>query len=71
MALVNRADPYVNELFTRNPTSKKSWVNATPSTHLFGADLPDDTPQGIHTLSVEAIDEFGTIHHGHAILEID
>ena len=71
MALVNRADPYVNELFARNQTSKKSWVSATPSTHLFGADLPDDTPRGIHTLSVEAIDEFGTVHHGHAILEID
>lgn len=70
MTMVNRADPAVNELFTRNASSKKSWVQAMPSTHLFEADLPDSTPVGVHTLSVEAVDEFGQTHHGHAILEV-
>jgi len=70
MRLTNRADPKVSELFSRNTATKKSWVQAIPSTHLFEADLPDNTPAGVHTLSVEAIDEFGVMHHGHAILEI-
>ena len=70
MTPVLRADLFVNELFVRNPDTKKSWVQAMPSTHLFEADLPDDTPAGVHTLSVEAVDEFGNTHHGHAVLEI-
>jgi len=70
MTLTSRADPKVAEIFARNADSKKSWVQAIPSTHLFEADLPDSTPPGVHTLSVEAVDEFGINHHGHAILEI-
>lgn len=70
MSLTHRADPKVNELFARNVATKKSWVNAIPSTHLFEADLPDDLQAGVHTLSVEAIDEFGKVHHAHAVLEI-
>lgn len=70
MVLTKRRDPEVNELFVRNADTKKSWVQAIPSTHLFEADLPDDLPAGVHTLSVEATDEFGRVHHAHAVLEI-
>ena len=52
-----------------NAASKKSWVDAGPSTHLFEADLQDDLPPGTHVVSVRATDEFGRTHHGHTILD--
>ena len=60
----------MNEMWARNPEGKKTWVNAAPSSHLFEADLPDDLTQGVYTLSVRAVDEFGRTHHAHSILEI-
>ena len=70
MTLTRRIDPKLFELFARNEDTKKSFVNAAPSSHLFEADLPDDLTVGVYTLSVRAIDEFGRTHHGHSILEI-
>lgn len=70
MSRVRRPDPYMIETFTRNEDTKKSWLRAAPSTHLFSADLPDDLGPGTYTLSVRAVDEFGREHHGHSILEI-
>ena len=65
-----RKDPYMLEQFVRHASDKKSFVQATVSTHLFEADLDADLPPGVHTVTVRAADEFGRIHHGHAILEI-
>ncbi len=65
-----RKDPLILEMWARDSASKKSWVEAEPSTHLYEADLPDDLGPGVHTLSVRAVDEFGRTHHGHSILEI-
>ncbi len=70
MRRVERADPFMLEVFARNPDTKKSWVQASPSSHLFSADLPDELKPGVYTLSVKAQDEFGREHHGHTILEI-
>jgi len=70
MMRVSRADPYMIEVFARNPDTKKSWLDAAPSSHLFSADLPDDLGPGTYTLSVRATDEFERLHHGHTILEI-
>jgi hypothetical protein len=67
---VLRADPYMVEVYNRNAASKKAWVDAGPSTHVFEADLQDDLPPGTHVVSVRATDEFGRSHHGHTILEI-
>lgn len=64
------ADPYVAEVFARNRDTKKSWVEAITSSHLFRADLPDDLGPGIYTVTVRAVDDFGQEHHGHSILEI-
>ena len=65
-----RKDPYMIEQYERHRSEKKSWVEATLSTHLFEADLDDDLAPGTHTITVRAEDEFGRVHHGHAILEI-
>ncbi len=71
MRRVRRKDPTTKELFRRHADSKKSWVQAIPSSHLWSADLPDDLGAGAHLLSVRAVDEFGRTHHGHALLEIE
>ena len=67
---VERIDPMVAELFARNQDSKKPWVEAQPSSHLFEADLPDNLGPGTYTLSVRAVDEFGRTHHGYKIMEV-
>ena len=67
---VLREDPYILEQYNRHRAVKKSWVEATPSTHLFEADLDDDIAPGIHTVTVRAVDEFSRVHHAHAVLEI-
>ncbi|MEM7077593.1 MAG: calcineurin-like phosphoesterase family protein [Pseudomonadota bacterium] len=70
MQRVVRRDPMIMEMWARDGDEKKSWVEATPSSHIWSADLPDDLVAGVHTLSVRAVDEFGRTHHGHSILEI-
>jgi hypothetical protein len=70
MSRVLRPDPYMVEVFARNEDTKKSWLQAVPSSHLFSADLPDDLGPGTYTLAVRATDEFGREHHAHSILEI-
>lgn len=67
---VVRIDPMIQEMFIRNADTKRSWVSAMPSTHLFEADLPDTLVAGVYTVSVVAKDEFGREHHAHAVLEI-
>ena len=67
---VLRKDPYMLEQYNRHRDTKKSWVEATLSTHLFSGDLDDTLSVGTHTVTVRAEDEFGRVHHGHAVLEI-
>lgn len=67
---VLRKDPYILEQYSRHRDVKKSWVQASASTHLFEADLDDSIEPGTHTVTVRAMDEFGRVHHGHAVLEI-
>lgn len=63
-------DPSYLELSERRGDEIKPWVEPELSTHIWTADLPDDTPPGTHLLSVAAVDEFGSTHHGHKIIEI-
>lgn len=58
------------EQFVRHASDKKSFVQTTVSTHIFEADLSADLQPGVHTVTVRAEDEFGRVHHGHAVLEI-
>ncbi len=70
MQRVLRKDPFMIEVFARNEATKKSWLEATLSSHIYAADLPDDLEVGVYTVSIRAQDEFGRVHHGHAVLEI-
>ena len=70
MKQVSRPDPYMVETFARNKDTVKSWLSATPSSHVFSADVPDDLSPGTYRVSVQATDEFGRQHHAHSILEI-
>ncbi|MEM9623242.1 MAG: calcineurin-like phosphoesterase family protein [Pseudomonadota bacterium] len=65
-----RKDPYMVEQYERHRAEKKTWVEATLSTHLFEGDLDDNLAPGTYTITVRAEDEFGKVHHGHTVLEI-
>ena len=65
-----RLDPFVVELFARYPETKKSWVQATPSTHIWTARLPEDLPPGAHRITIEGSDEYGRPIRSAAVLEV-
>ncbi len=67
---IARKDPHVEELYRRHEKTKKSWVEAVVSTHLFQAPLPKQLAVGTHSLHVRAQDEFGRVHHAHCALEV-
>ncbi len=67
---VLRKDPYMLEQYARHDDSKKTWVEATLSTHIFEADLDANLVPGVHAITIQAEDEFGRIHHGHTVLEV-
>ncbi|MHB2205002.1 calcineurin-like phosphoesterase C-terminal domain-containing protein [Methylobacterium sp. CM6257] len=70
MARTRRLDPFVAELFERYPEAKKSWVKATPSTHIWTARLPDDLVTGAHRVAVEGTDEYGRPIRSCTVLEV-
>lgn len=72
LALIHtrRTDPFVSELFARYPESKKGWVQATPSSHIWTARLPDDLAPGAHRVTVEGTDEYGRPLRGCSVLEV-
>lgn len=63
-------DPFVERLFARHADKRRSWVQAVTSGHLFRAGLPEDLGPGTYAVTVRSEDEFGQVHHGHAVLEI-
>ena len=65
-----RPDPFVTELFARYPDTKKSWVQAIPSSHIWTARLPADLPPGAHRITVEGRDEYGRPLRSAAVLEV-
>ncbi|MGU3544441.1 calcineurin-like phosphoesterase C-terminal domain-containing protein [Methylobacterium sp. A52T] len=70
MARIRRPDPFVAELYERYPETKKSWVKAVPSTHIWTARLPDDLAPGAHRVTVEGADEYGRPIRGCTVLEV-
>jgi C terminal of Calcineurin-like phosphoesterase/N terminal of Calcineurin-like phosphoesterase/Calcineurin-like phosphoesterase len=63
-------DPFVEEVFTRNEVTKKFWIKAEPSSHIWTARLPADLPSGTHRVVVDAVTEYGDAVSGRIALEI-
>ena len=70
MERVSRPDPFVEEVFARNEATKKPWVKAEPSSHIWSARLPGDLEAGTHCIAVRAIDEYGREHRDHLVVEL-
>jgi hypothetical protein len=65
-----RPDPFVEEVFARNEATKKPWVKAEPSSHIWTARLPADLESGTHSIAVRVIDEYGREHRDHLVVEL-
>jgi hypothetical protein len=70
MDRVVRPDPFVEEVFARNEATKKPWVKAEPSSHIWSARLPADIEAGTHTIVVRVIDEYDREHRDHLVVEL-
>ena len=70
MARAAMPDPFVAEVFARNEATKKSWIKAEVSSHIWTARLPADLPIGAHRVVVEATTEYGDIVGGRLALEV-
>jgi 3',5'-cyclic AMP phosphodiesterase CpdA len=70
MQRARRPDPFVEEVFGRNEATKKPWVKAEPSSHIFTARLPGALEPGTHRVAVRAVDEYGREHRDHLIVEV-
>ncbi len=70
MQKVERVDPFVAEVYARNAGTKKPWVKAAKSSHIWQATLPAALPAGTHRIAVRAIDEYGREHLGWMVLEV-
>jgi hypothetical protein len=65
-----RPDPFVEEVFARNEATKKAWVKAETSSHIWVAPLPLDLAPGACRVVVEAVDEYGKALTGRLALEV-
>jgi hypothetical protein len=70
MQRVVRPDPFVEEVFARNEATKKPWVKADPSSHIWVARLPADLDAGTHCIEVRVTDEYGREHRDHLVVEV-
>jgi hypothetical protein len=65
-----RADPMTEDLFRKAGASKKPWVRAEPSSHIWQATLPADLAPGLHRLNVTVKNEYGALHQSVLIFEV-
>ena len=70
MARTFRADPLTEDLFRKAGASKKPWVRAEPSSHMWQATLPADLAPGLHRLNVTVENEYGAQHQSALIFEV-
>jgi len=67
---VERLDPFVVEVYERNRDSKKAWVEAGKSSHIWQGTLPADLAPGTHRVVVKATDEYGRDLTNSMVLEV-
>ena len=65
-----RIDPMTVQLFHKAGDTRKPWVRAEPSSHIWQADIPQGLDCGLHKLNIKATNEYGKTHHGTLIFEI-
>ncbi len=70
MVRVARPDPFVEDVFARNEATKKAWVKAENSSHVWTARLPADLAPGAYRVEVEAVNEYGKVVTGRLALEV-
>jgi hypothetical protein len=70
MKKVNRPDPFIQQIYARNPETIKPWVKPVPSSHLWSVKLPAGLRPGAYALKVKAVDEYGREHRDGMVLEI-
>ncbi len=70
LARVERRDPFVDEVYERNATTRKPWVKSEKSSHIWQASLPAALPAGTHRITVDATDEYGRAHTAWMVLEV-
>ena len=70
MVRTARPDPFVQEVFARNEATKKAWVKANDSSHVWTVRLPGDLKPGTYPVVVEAIGEYGQPLSGRLALEV-
>lgn len=70
MRRVRRPDPFVEQIYARNAATKKPWVKAEPSTHIWTLRLPSDLGPGTHRALVEVVDEYGRSHADAMLIEV-
>ena len=63
-------DPFVAEVYARNEDTKKPWVSAVPSSHVWTARLPQLEP-GTYPVVVEAVNEYGRAVSAKLALEVE
>jgi len=66
----SRPDPFVQKVFARNEATKKAWVKAEDSSHIWIARLPVDLAPGTYPVLVEATGEYGQSLSGRLALEV-
>jgi hypothetical protein len=66
----SRPDPFVQEVFARNEATKKAWVSADNSSHIWTARLPAGLAPGTYRVVVEASGEYGQPLSGRLALEV-
>jgi len=65
-----RVDPFVQDVYARAGATKKPWVQAGISTHLWQIALPATLGAGAHHVQVRGVDEHGRAHAASMILEV-
>jgi hypothetical protein len=70
LAKVERLDPFVVEVYERNRDTKKPWVEAGKSSHVWQGGLPADLAVGTHRVAVRGTDEYGRTHATSMVLEV-
>ena len=70
MLRTRQPDPFVTQVYARNADTKKPWVSAIPSSHVWVARLPSDLGPGTHRADVEVLDEYGRARNEAMIIEV-